>query len=144
MANRAQPSTKTPPDPSKYRGVKRKRYEALVEMRDQLSRQVRSLSSSALTSSRQAGEDLADVGTDNFSRQLGLALMSEEERRLTLIEDALGRLSSGTYGTCVDCKQTIPAPRLEAIPYARLCVECKSAQESYEGRGNLPRPRSSS
>ena len=139
MAKKAQPSTRAPADPAKYGGVKRKRYEALVEMRDQLSRQVRSLSSTSLTSSRQAGEDLADVGTDNFSRQLGLALMSEEEQRLALILDALERLNSGTYGTCVDCEQTIPAPRLDAIPYARLCVDCQSEQETYEGRGNRRR-----
>lgn len=131
-------------DPSRYRGAKRKRYEALAEMRGQLSRQVRSLSSTSLKSTRQAGEDLADVGSDSFSRQLGLTLMSEEEQRLLLIEDALDRLTNGTYGTCQECMQAIPAPRLDAIPYARLCVECKSQQESSEGRGPARRPRTPS
>ena len=126
---------------TQYRGTKRKRYQALVEMRDLLSRQVRSLSTTSLTSSHQAGEELADVGSDNFSRQLGLALMSEEEQRLALIQDAIQRLEQGAYGTCLDCSQKIPAARLDAIPYARLCVDCKSQREVDEGRAPSSRPR---
>ena len=108
--------------PGKYRA-------ALLELRDQLATQVKNLSSVSLTSTKQAGEELADVGSDNFIRETELALMTEEERRLALIEAALERLEDGTYGICLDCAADIPDGRLAAKPYAVLCIDCKMLRE---------------
>ncbi len=116
-----------------FRGEKRKRYEELIQLRDNLMEQVRSLSSSSLSYHREAGEDLADVGSENFSRDMGLALMSEEGNKVLLVQEAIERLIDGTYGKCIDCHQKIPAGRLDAIPYAKLCVDCKTVRESNDG-----------
>ncbi len=105
----------------------------LLEKRDQLVDQIRDLSSSSLTSNRQAGEELADVGGDDFMREVELHLVGEEEKIYYLIEDALERMQDGTYGGCVDCGGKIPKGRLQAIPYAKLCVECKQTREENEG-----------
>lgn len=117
----------------KFRGEKRKRYEALLSLRDELYDQVKDLSSSSLVNSREAGEDLADIGSDNFSRDMGLTLMSEEGKRIALIQDAIQRLIEGDYGECIDCGTKIGSGRLDAIPYAKLCIKCKTFREDNEG-----------
>ena len=119
-------------DEPKYRGVKRKRYQALVSLRDQLIEQVSMLSGNSLDVSHNAGEDMADIGSDNFSREMGLNVASEEGKKVSLIQDALKRLEKGHYGKCIDCKVPIEEGRLNAIPYAKLCVKCKSVREENE------------
>ena len=137
MKNKQHPHNGTgnnhPRQTPNFRGEKRKRYEALIQLRDELLEQMRTLSSTSLSYHREAGEDLADVGSENFTRDTGLALMSEEGNKVGLIQEAIERLIDGTYGKCIDCQAKIPAGRLDALPYARLCVECKSRREANEG-----------
>jgi DnaK suppressor protein len=119
----------------RYRGEKRKRYESLVSLRDQFIEQVAMISGNSLDSSRSAGEDMADIGSDNFLREVGLNVASEEGKKISLIRDALVRLEKGKYGKCIDCRAQIEPGRLDAIPYAKLCVKCKSAREE-DGDGS--------
>lgn len=72
---------------------------------------------------------LADLGTDQFEQSLSLELLSEEARELQEIDEALGRLRDGTYGRCEDCGAPIARARLEAIPYARQCRDCRMKEE---------------
>ena len=115
-----------------FRGKKKKYYDALTELYDELIDQVRELSSSR-GFHHEAGEDLADIGSDNFSRDVALSLMSEEGEKIALIQDAVQRLIDGSYGKCIDCGCDIGEGRLEAIPYAKLCIECKTAREANNG-----------
>lgn len=107
--------------------------ERLQNARDELVKQIRVLSSSSLISSRQAGEELADVGSDDFIRETELALMTEEGKQLALINLALESIQNGTYGICVDCEKVISEGRLRAKPFARLCIDCKTLREKDEG-----------
>ncbi len=66
----------------------------------------------------------AAAATHVFEQQRDLALRDRERNQLRQVEDALARLTSGTYGACRGCGQPIPAERLEAIPWAPLCIEC--------------------
>ena len=75
------------------------------------------------------GDPIADNATDTFMRELDEGLEENAERLLTEIEDALGRIADGTYGTCAARGRPIDAERLEAVPYATLCVDDKRAQE---------------
>ncbi len=119
----------------RYRGEKRKRYEALVQLRDQLVESVQMLSGDSLGAEHNAGEDMADVGSDNFLREIGLTVASEEGKKIFLIQDALKALENGNYGKCIDCSVEIEPGRLKAIPYAKLCVKCKSIREENEEEG---------
>jgi len=74
-------------------------------------------------------KDLADVASDDIDRKMIEALGSQELRRLRLIDAALTRIQQGKYGFCMKCSKKIPHERLEAIPYALMCVECKTAEE---------------
>ena len=120
-----------------YRGEKRKRYEALVDLRDQLIEDVAMLSGENLGVEHNAGEDMADIGSDNFLREIGLNVASEEGKKIFLIQDALRRLEKGTYGKCIDCSGIINPARLDAIPYAKLCLKCKAAREENELDGHV-------
>ena len=74
-------------------------------------------------------KDLADVASDDTDRKMIEAIGSQELKRLKLIDSALTRIQQGKYGSCIKCNKKIPHERLEAIPYALMCVECKSAEE---------------
>jgi DnaK suppressor protein len=71
----------------------------------------------------------ADEGTLAFDQARDLAVQVNAEQTLHLVEDALARFDKGTYGLCVDCGAVIDAARLEAIPYAALCLKCQSKRE---------------
>ncbi len=133
MANDVQRKMKNGQILPNFKGEKRKRYEALLRLRDNLYDQIRNLSSSSLVNNKEAGEDLADIGSENFARDMGLALMTEEGRKIALIQDAIQRLIDGTYGDCIDCEGKISSGRLDAIPYAKLCITCKTAREENDG-----------
>ena len=75
------------------------------------------------------GDHLADAATDTYLRELDEGLEENAEHLLTEIEGALQRIADGTYGTCVVCGREIDAQRLEAVPYATLCIDDKRAQE---------------
>jgi RNA polymerase-binding protein DksA len=74
-------------------------------------------------------KDLADVASDDIDRKMIEALGSQELKRLKLIDSALTRIKQGKYGLCIKCGKHIPQDRLEAIPYALMCIECKSDEE---------------
>ena len=110
-----------------------KYYKALVAVRDHLANQVRSLSANSLIANRQAGEELADIGSDMFARETDLSLMGEEARRFHDVQRALDRIEDGTYAICLDCGLKIQEGRLEAKPWATYCIECKSIREKNGG-----------
>ncbi len=75
-----------------------------------------------------AGDDV-DIASDTIDRTLLNSLGEADQRRLAMIDRALERITRGTYGNCVMCGKEIPEERLEAIPYAALCINCQSAEE---------------
>ena len=72
---------------------------------------------------------MADIGSDNFEQEFTLSLMENEGAALEKIEASLERIEEGSYGSCEECGARIPKNRLNAIPYAALCVKCASQQE---------------
>jgi DnaK suppressor protein len=75
------------------------------------------------------GDHLADTATETFMRELDNGLEENAEHLLAEIDAALGRIESGTYGTCVACGKPIGEERLEAVPWATLCIDDKRKQE---------------
>ncbi|MGW0392403.1 TraR/DksA family transcriptional regulator [Streptomyces sp. NPDC003042] len=76
-----------------------------------------------------AGDDQADTGTKNITRESELALAANASSMLEQTERALERLEAGTYGLCENCGQPIGKARMQAFPRATLCVDCKQKQE---------------
>ena len=74
----------------------------------------------------QFDEESGEGGTVTVDRERNLALSGQASLAVEEIDDALRRVDDKTYGYCERCFQPIPKPRLRALPYARLCVACKS------------------
>ena len=74
-------------------------------------------------------KDMADIASEDIDRKIIEALGAQELRRLRLIESALIRIKEGKYTYCIKCNSQIPRERLEAIPYALMCVVCKTEEE---------------
>ncbi len=111
--------------------------DQLLILRARLRGDVSHMADSALKKSRsEANGDLssmpihmADIGSDNFEQEFTLSLMENDGGTLTQIEASLERIEEGTYGQCDDCGMKIPKSRLNAVPYATLCVRCAQQQE---------------
>ncbi len=81
-----------------------------------------------LVETLESGDD-ADIASDTIDRTLFNSLGEADQRRLAMIDRALDRIQQGIYGLCLVCKKEIPETRLEAIPYAALCVDCQAKEE---------------
>ena len=72
---------------------------------------------------------LADSATATLNREIDYTLEEISGNVLSAIEDALRRIDDGTFGTCGRCGRPIAEERLEAIPYANRCIDCKRLEE---------------
>ena len=72
---------------------------------------------------------MADQGTDAMEREMAFMMSSKSGRLVYHIDEALRRIDSGSFGKCFTCNKQISMPRLNAVPHARYCIECKEAEE---------------
>ncbi len=77
-----------------------------------------------------SGDHIADSATETYMRELDEGLEENADHLIAEIDAALGRIEDGTYGRCMSCGKLIAAERLEAVPYATLCIDDKRALES--------------
>jgi RNA polymerase-binding protein DksA len=109
---------------------------ALEEERETYLRQARDLAAEAeaLAAEREPGdtqfdEESGEGDTLNVERERDLALSASATQAVEDIDAALRRMDNGTYGVCERCGKKIAVARLEALPFAALCIECKSREE---------------
>jgi DnaK suppressor protein len=76
---------------------------------------------------------MAELGSDNFDQEFTLDLLRNEQDALDRVKAAIQRIEEGRYGHCEKCGMKIPKTRLDAIPYATLCVQCASQREGAHG-----------
>jgi len=74
-------------------------------------------------------DHIADTASDTLMRELDEGLEENAEHLLVKIEGALKRIEDGTYGICTNCGKQIPEERLEARPWATLCIDCQRDRE---------------
>jgi DnaK suppressor protein len=116
--------------------------ELLQKLRDRVVDEITFLAGDNLNrSQRESSGDLssysfhmADQGTDNFDREFALNLVSSEQDILYEIDEAMGRIDQGYYGSCEACGKPIEKARLNALPFAKMCVGCKSQSEKGKAR----------
>jgi len=86
--------------------------------------------------------DMEELGSDNAEQELTVSLLGSDKDTFDQIEAALQRIEDGSYDRCEECGGQIPKSRLDAIPYAALCVQCASqGEEGHEATKNLALPR---
>ncbi len=112
----------------------------LLEKRKELLDEISSMTNKLGKTIKESTGDLssysyhmADQGTDAMEREMTFMLGSKSGRFLYHIDEALRRIERGEYGKCIACGKQISIDRLKAVPHARLCIACKSAEEEKKG-----------
>ena len=112
---------------------------ALLQIRSRIRGDVQQLTSSALDGGHDSKSPthMAELGTDTFEQDFSLGVMERDQGVLDEIDAALKRIEKGTFGLCESCleqgkppsRAAIPKARLNAVPYARNCVDCTRKRE---------------
>ena len=124
----------------KEREEREHRREVLQRMllgkRQEIMREIEGNLGQSLTEDQQrrleSARDVGDHALMYLDRELGISLMEMRNRKRQAIDEALTRLNEGTYGICAECGVEVSEKRLEAVPFAKLCVQCQSRQELLE------------
>ena len=109
-----------PLDLKKYRDILEKKKDEILA------------ASPARTPATEPGSksgDWIDQSSQENDLHVRLALKQTDHKLFRAIEDAIHRVDQGTYGICVDCENEIAPARLEAVPWTRVCIDCKSKQD---------------
>jgi DnaK suppressor protein len=129
-----------PKETAKEREARERRQEVLHKMllgkRQEIIKEIEESLGQSLTEDQQrrleSARDVGDQALMDLERELGISLMEMRNRRRQSIDEALTRLHEGTYGICAECGIEISEKRLQAVPFAKLCVECQSRAELLE------------
>ncbi len=108
----------------------KKLQETLLKRRDALRRALNGDLSLLKQLRDQSGSDVVDFALDSAQDEISSQLAEVESRELGSIENALERIKQGVYGICEVCGAKIPMARLNALPYATMCIECQQAAEN--------------
>jgi DnaK suppressor protein len=124
--------------PVKVSGFTLKQRQRLLDLRDELVDAMSGMTGeirNAPEGSEASGSGMhqGDAGSDAYDRDFALSVLAKEQDALYEIEQALRRIDRGAYGICEMSGKAIPQARLEAIPFARLTVECQAQWEKEYG-----------
>lgn len=97
-----------------------KHYRRLTELRENLVNRLSDLSRDAISEQPSFSMHMADAGTDTYDRDLALGMLSSEQDAIYEVEEALDRITYGTYGICELTGKPIEAARLAAVPWTRF------------------------
>ena len=108
----------------------------LTEEREQLQKEIdgmadlRSQSDDPTLDVESYGNHPANAGSETYEMEKNLGLLENLRGQLAMTDAALARLDQGSYGVCTNCGRPIDPDRLEALPHAALCIDCKRLQEA--------------
>jgi len=103
---------------------------ALLEERERIEKALESLRDDETEEKPVASDNhLAETATATLDREIDDTLEENSTRMLVAIDAALARVEADTYGRCENCEGEISAERLEAYPWASLCIDCKREAE---------------
>ena len=133
-------STISPIRPVKMSAFVKKQQQRLLDLRDELVDAIDGVTNETIKNLAEGSEATGggmhqgDAGSDAYDRDFALSVLANEQDALYEIVQALSRIDRGVYGLCQKCGKKIPNARLEAIPFARLTVECQAEWEQSHNR----------
>ena len=77
----------------------------------------------------EGAQDIADKASNSYTKEFLFSLSNSERDLLQLVDEALSRIGDRSFGVCVSCEDEMDKKRLEAIPWAKHCIECQQKQE---------------
>ena len=101
----------------------------LLERRAQLVDIVSRTEQDGRQADEEAAQDISDKATNSYTKEFLFKKSNDDRFILQLVAEALERLENGEYGTCVACGGEMQQKRLDAVPWARHCIECQEKQE---------------
>lgn len=110
--------------------------QVLVKRRDALRKALAGDLSLLKELRAQTSGDMVDAALDSVQDEISSQLAEVESRELTRIEYALERMRNGHFGACESCGAAIPMARLNALPYAVLCIKCQREAERQGSSGS--------
>ena len=96
----------------------------LLELRSGYSSRIEAIQQDSHHKDEPVEKDFAEQATQSENDDVLAALDDEAQIMIMHIDAALSRINQGTYGVCTACGENIAAPRLEALPFAELCISC--------------------
>ena len=121
--DKAKPAAELPQD--RYEALRERLQNQRAEIVNMYKQDVRAGQESA----DDGTEDIVDRANNAYNRELMFSLSDAERQTLLQIENALTRMEDGGYGRCANCGQQINILRLEAVPWARFCIDCQELAE---------------
>jgi len=101
----------------------------LLAKQEELLRLVSKSEQDGREADEEATQDIADKAANSYTKEFLFHQSDENRRLLQLVNEALGRLKDGSFGLCVGCQEEVQSKRLEAVPWARHCIECQEKQD---------------
>ena len=101
----------------------------LVTTQDELLRLVTKSERDGREADEEATQDIADKAANSYTKEFLFHQSDENRRLLQMVNEALERVKDGTYGLCVSCQGEVQVKRLEAVPWARHCIDCQEKQD---------------
>ena len=103
--------------------------EMLEEKRKVVVERARQMLSEGMVLDATDLPDEMDLASSEYIQSFEFRLRGREKSLLSTLDLALKKIDDGTYGKCERCGQDIPQERLDAVPYATLCVTCRQLEE---------------
>lgn len=101
----------------------------LLTKQEELLRLVTNSEKDGREADEEATQDIADKAANSYTKEFLFHQSDGNRRVLQLVNEAMERMKDGTYGQCVECQQEVQQKRLEAVPWARHCIECQEKQD---------------
>ena len=101
----------------------------MIAKRKELLSEVRGSNVGSIETNTDGIQDIADQATSAYTQEFLLSSGAAERRMLKQVDEALHKIRQETYGLCETCGEMINERRLEALPFARLCISCQEEEE---------------
>jgi DnaK suppressor protein len=101
----------------------------LIAKQSELLRLVTKSEQDGREADEEATQDVADKAANSYTKEFLFHQSDDNRRILNLVNEALERIKTSSFGLCVACQEEVQAKRLDAVPWARHCIECQEKQE---------------
>jgi RNA polymerase-binding transcription factor len=101
----------------------------LIQKQEELLRLVSKSEQDGREADEEVTQDIADKAANSYTKEFLFHQSDDNRRILQLVKEAFERLKMGEYGLCVACHDEVEHKRLEAVPWARHCIDCQEKQE---------------
>ncbi len=119
---------------------KLEQFKKRLEQRQQELRRTvsRNVQDGRAADSEDIAQDIADKAANSYTKEFLFSQSSNDRALLARVEEALVRIREGSFGECINCGNELNPKRLEAVPWARYCIQCQEKIEQGQIQETKP------